>query len=110
MNFNLLNVSCHHGAANDENNLASCQQILDKYNEIDVIEIDFIYYEGEFVSSHDYDNVKGDKLEIWIDEIIKRNKVLCIDLKDSQLSFFINVLSKINIQHLYDKLNELHLK
>lgn len=103
-------VSCHHGAANDENKLSSAMKILDLYKEIDIIEIDFIYVNNQFISSHDYDTIQGESLEMWIDEIVKRDKILWIDLKDTQISFFIKELSKLNIEHLYILLNNLSLK
>ncbi len=103
-------VSCHHGATNDENKLSSAMKILDLYKEIDIIEIDFIYVNNQFISSHDYDTIQGEPLEMWIDEIVKRDKILWIDLKDTSTSFFIKELSKLNIEHLYILLNNLSLK
>lgn len=111
--LNLLkfaHTSCHHGSQIIENNLNSTINILKKHV-IDIIEIDFVFVDNQFISAHDYDDVKnGSPLEDWIEEIMKRDLILWIDLKDSYTSFFINSLTRLSITHLFILLHKLQLK
>jgi hypothetical protein len=118
-------ISCHHGHIQFENQLQPMINLIKNNNMdskhskksveshiFDIIEIDFVCYQNEYISSHDYilDNInKGSKLEDWVDLIIKYNKMLWIDLKDTTSSLFINT-SQLNIPLLLQKLNLLKLK
>jgi hypothetical protein len=105
------NISCHHGSSIKENNLLAASRILDENPEIDIIEIDFVVFENQYISAHDHDVViDGSSLEEWIDMIMERNKILWIDLKDTSLSFFINSYTTLNVELLFNILNDLHLK
>jgi len=102
-------TSCHHGSSIKPNQLIPALNILK--NNIDIIEIDFIYYNNQYISAHDESEVEhGSELSLWIDEIIKLDNILWIDLKDTQLSFFLNSYSTINVDYLFELLNKLHLK
>lgn len=104
-------ISCHHGSQKLENNLPTTIDILKKHKEIDIIEIDFVFHDNQYISAHDLDHLEhGSSLELWIDEIMKRDKILWIDLKDTQLSFFINSYTTIDVERLFEILHELHLK
>lgn len=78
-------TSCHHGDAECQNNLSQAKQVMRCYNEIRVMEIDFVQVGEDFVSSHDYkaENIQqGSSLREWIDLVVLRaKKVLWIDLK-----------------------------
>lgn len=103
-------ISCHHGSQLLENHLKSTIDILNIHT-IDIVEIDFVYINGEFISAHDYDDIKnGSSLVAWIDEIMKRDLILWIDLKDHASSFFINALTRLSVSELFIILNQLHLK
>jgi len=103
--------SCHHGSQKLENNLLATIQVLNQYTNIDIIEIDFIFHNNEYISAHDVEQVKyGSKLVEWVDEIMKRDKILWLDLKDTQLSFFINSYSSLNVDILFNILNNLNKK
>jgi hypothetical protein len=102
--------SCHHGSQVIENHLKSTIDTLKKYP-VDIIEIDFVFINNQFISAHDYDDIKnGSSLEDWIEEIMKRDLILWIDLKDSSMSFFINSLTRLSIKHLFVLLHNLQLK
>lgn len=101
--------SSHHGV---DNQLQETMKLLDQNPNIDMLEIDFVCINDEYISSHDYsdENVsKGSKLEDWVNEIVKRNKVLWLDLKDETVSIFFN-LSKLNMTALGVKLFQLYSK
>jgi hypothetical protein len=104
-------ISCHHGSQKLENNLHLSIDVLKKHKEIDIIEIDFVFHDNQYISAHDLDHLEhGSSLELWIDEIMARDKILWIDLKDTQLSFFINSYTSINVERLFEILTKLHLK
>lgn len=101
--------SCHHGKLGYENQLKYAQLLTD----YDIIEIDFVYYNNQYVSSHDYEeeNInKGSLLKNWIDFVIENDKVLWIDLKDDNISVFLPQLSKLNVNALIDTLDKLNYK
>lgn len=95
-------VSAHHGSINAENQLQPALQVLEKYPEIDLIEIDFVYNTStqSFVSSHDYTDElmeKGSSLSEWIEAIIPLKKTLWIDIKDNPTTMFgWKIFSKFN--------------
>jgi hypothetical protein len=104
-----VNISCHHGKITKENQLYEAINIIKNNTEIDIIEIDFVCVNDEFISSHDYndDMIKhGSILENWIHFIMLYNKILWIDLKDIIPSILINY-SYINVELLYNKLNNM---
>lgn len=78
-------VSCHHGDSRDQNNLVSARRILHENPEIDIMEIDFVFYNNDLVSSHDYSAhgiLHGSSLREWIEMVILRHKkILWIDMK-----------------------------
>ena len=105
-------ISCHHGLTNFHNELIPTIELLKKNNEIDIIEIDFVYYNHTFISSHDYNNQmikKGHSIREWITHIIDLNKILWIDLKDCTLSIFFNHTSQCNVIELFKELNNIEL-
>jgi hypothetical protein len=101
--------SCHHGHCQKENQLDAVKTITKHY---DMIEIDFVYFNNQYISSHDYDvdTIKnGSTLEEWIEYIILHNKILWIDLKDTNLNIF-TYSTQLNIPHLINILDLLSLK
>ena len=102
-----VKTSCHHGDSQFENQLEPAK-LLTNY---DMIEIDFVYHQGQFISSHDYDESiqKGSLLKDWIDFIIKEDKILWIDLKDDPVSIFLPQFSKLDIVALIYQLDQYKL-
>ena len=99
----LPKIACHHGDYHHQNNLKYGEKILKKYdNEIDLMEIDFIFYEpcNNFVSSHDYTTnsiLRGSFIKDWIELVIHRyKKILWIDLKPH-----LDIMSLISLQNHY---------
>lgn len=78
-------ISCHHGDSSNQNNLVAASRILREYPEIDIMEIDFVFYNNDIVSSHDYSAhniLHGSSLSEWIEMVvIKHKKILWIDMK-----------------------------
>ena len=78
-------VSNHHGALENQNNLASARLILDTYADIDIMEIDFICHRGDLISMHDYTAtgvINGSRLFDWIQMVVvEYGHTLWIDLK-----------------------------
>ena len=107
MHTHLLNshISAHHGAIDRENELVPTLQLLKSNPQIDMIEIDFVYDNGKFISSHDYDNDKialGSEITEWFDKIIPLKKILWIDIKDSTWSIFSDTFSKFDINAFFE--------
>ena len=105
-------ISCHHGPSHSHNELIPTIKLLENQNEIDIIEIDFIYHNNQFISSHDYNKKlikKGSELRIWIKHIIQLNKILWIDLKDCTSSIFFKQTSQCDVIALFNQLNEIEL-
>lgn len=91
-NKKIMRIACHHGDYNHQNNLEHAKRVLELYHDqIDIMEIDFVYYQNNFVSSHDHDTdsiIKGSYLKTWIDlVIIKYHKILWLDIKVNIFSF-----------------------
>lgn len=78
-------ISCHHGDSHNQNNLPAAVNIMRAYGEIDVIEIDFVHYGDDIISSHDYtalNILRGAPLLEWIATVVvAAQRVLWIDLK-----------------------------
>ena len=98
-----ISIISNHGNYNNPNNLQDSIIMFNKYNDIDMIEIDVIYENNDFYVNHDYDNGGGDTLYIWLDNMNKINKYVWIDLKDKDvynsefdIIKFDNYLSNIN--------------
>src|SRR4029078_394575 len=105
-------TSAHHGYINHENNLMQTLDLLHRNPTIDIVEVDFVYHNKNYISSHDYsdDNINnGSSLEEWVEHLIKLKKVLWIDLKDTTTSVVFPSLSKLNVNKLILKLNNLSL-
>ena len=75
-----INIVSTHGNYNNENNLIDSIQIFDKYSQIDMIEIDVINENDNFLVAHDYNNGGGTELNIWLITMIKLKKYIWIDL------------------------------
>lgn len=105
--------SAHHGFINHENQLDPIPKLFNTYPNIGLVEVDFVYHNGDFISSHDEtdENMKkGSSLEKWIDCIIHNNKILWLDIKDSDLSFISEYFSVFDVDAFYQYLNRLEQK
>lgn len=78
-------VSNHHGNINNQNNLDAAKPIIARHKEIDIVEIDFVKYNTELVSSHDYTSysmLNGSCIEEWVEfVIIQQRRILWVDMK-----------------------------
>lgn len=107
--MNDANISAHHGYINCENELFPTISLLKSFPEIDIVEIDFIYHEGTFVSSHDYDEkniTKGTGLVTWLQRVIRLKKILWIDIKDAEVSSILEWASIFNVKALFNVLDK----
>ena len=111
--LNGAKISCHHGVSRFENQLTPVINLFNIHPQIDILEIDFVYYDKTYISSHDYELcniVNGNPLSEWIHFIMKMNKILWIDLKDDNLSILNDTYSKIKLKALFHELSELQQK
>lgn len=109
----LESKSAHHGYINYENQLTPALKLFEREPDIGIIEIDFIYHNGGFISSHDYSNeniAKGSSLEQWIDYIIYNEKILWIDIKDCPLASISNDFSIFNTDAFYNYLDRVKIR
>lgn len=106
-----LNISCHHGDIKKQNNLTRAKQLMKKYPEIDIFEIDFISYEGKVISSHDYNETaikNGSSLEKWVKYVVvDHRKVLWLDIKENLDIYFCLAYGKFDHLALFDRLEKL---
>ncbi len=105
--------SAHHGFINYENQLTPSLRLFSTHSDIDIIEIDFIYYQGDFISSYDYEeeNIrKGSPLSTWIEYIIYNDKILWIDIKDSFFATFSDNFSVFDINAFFSYLQKLEIQ
>lgn len=108
-------IANHHGDIKNENNLSSTRNIIKNHKEIDIFEIDFVHYKGDFYSSHDYklDNIlNGSTLTKWIDLIIIQNKrILYIDIKTNidvfSILFFCYPNLRFDVQAFFKHINKI---
>src|SRR5688572_13869861 len=108
-----INRSAHHGYINYENQLAPTLELFANHPHIGLVEIDFIHHHGEFISSHDYDEENialGSTLEQWMEHIIRLNKMLWVDIKDTTLSILSSQFSEFDVKCFYKHLIQLEAK
>lgn len=108
-----ISVSAHHGCANRENQLLPTLNLLHQHPEIGMIEIDFVYHNKQFISSHDYseENISlGSTLEEWIVAMIPLGKILWIDIKDTIASIPSADFIRFNVAKFYKHLERLEDK
>lgn len=78
-------ISCHHGDSRNQNNLPAALAVMQEFGEIDVMEIDFVHYGDDLISSHDYtaiNIIRGAPLLEWITAVVvDAQRILWIDLK-----------------------------
>jgi len=101
-------ISAHHGYTNRSNELAPTINLIQSNPDIDIIEIDFIYNDGIFISSHTYDAADiavGSNLVEWIEKIVPMKKILWLDIKDTELSIFTAFAGKFDVSHFFKILN-----
>lgn len=106
----LVYISAHHGCINHENQLVPTLELFSKHPEIGLVEIDFIYHNGKFISSHDHEenNIKqGSTLKKWAKHIIRLDKIMWIDIKDTTLSIVSEHFSQFDVKRFYQHLLEL---
>lgn len=96
-------VSAHHGVISKENELQATLELLKTNPEIGMVEIDFIYENGEFISCHDYRSIKnGSELSIWFDKLVILKKILWIDIKDSAWSILSKNFSRFDVKAFFN--------
>lgn len=81
----LPRISNHHGDSQRENHLPSARAVLEAHPEIDIVEIDFVCHNEQYISMHDYTALgllEGSHLTEWIDlVVVQRGLMLWVDLK-----------------------------
>lgn len=103
-----MKISCHSGNTKYKNNLSETIKILDKYPIIDMVDIDVLYKDNEFVVSHDYfDTNEKHSLVEWIEVLIGYNKMIWLDLKDTFSSEISIVFTEFNFEEFEQLLQSL---
>jgi hypothetical protein len=102
-------LSSHHGDYRRPNVLADALRVTDTYEEIDIYEVDFVSDGARIISSHDYEEeaiARGSPMEEWVREfVVKRRKVLWLDIKENLALFFSWGYAKFSPRLLFHKLN-----
>lgn len=108
----LVSTSAHHGCINYENQLKPTLELFSRHPEIGLVEIDFVYHEGKFISSHDYEKdniIMGSTLKKWVKHIIRLDKIMWVDIKDTTLSIISYQFSEFDVYEFYRQLEELEI-
>lgn len=103
-----IKISAHHGYINRENELGPTLDLLNSHPEIGMVEIDFVYSDGKFISAHDYEPdtiIKGSELSEWLDAIIPLRKIIWMDIKDSNWSILSNTLCVFDVGNFFNLLH-----
>ncbi len=81
----LPRISNHHGDSHRENHLPSARAVIEAHPEIDIVEIDFVSHNGQYVSMHDYSVLgllEGSLLIDWVELVVVQHaRMLWIDVK-----------------------------
>jgi hypothetical protein len=102
--------SAHHGYINYENQLPPFKGFFQRYPDVEIVEVDFVYSNGKFISAHDYTEATvklGSELEEWIRYIVRHNKIMWIDVKDTMWSVISNRFSSFNVEAFYKTLDDI---
>lgn len=101
-------ISAHHGHVDYPNNLSHAVAVIEEYREIDIVEIDFVSFGDDIVSSHDYDIdiiSFGSVLQDWIESIVvEHRKILWIDIKENLFIYLNWMYNTFNVPLLLRKL------
>lgn len=112
---NSRGISCHHGASNYPNVLKHAKTVVSRSPQINIVEIDFITYNREVISSHDYrvaNVVQGSTLFEWIRDIIfVERRLLWIDVKENHVYMHSlcgtdSYTEKFDVSLFFDTLNQ----
>lgn len=108
MSMSVPSVSAHHGYIDFPNHLISCADIVDENREIDIVEIDFVTFGNEVISSHDYDIEviqQGSILYDWVMAMVfERQKILWIDIKENLFIYFNWMYDKFDVSMFFKTL------
>jgi hypothetical protein len=103
---NLVNVKT---ISHQRNNLEETVKIINKYKNIDMIEIDVLYNNGKFIVAHNYFYTDYNYLEDWIHILMELDMKMWLDLKDGFIynKFPMDKFTKFmnNMVSYYKKLN-----
>lgn len=97
-------LSAHHGDFKHQNELVHALKLLDEFPSVKYVEIDFVCWNGNYISSHDYDEntiKNGATLKEWLIELVKRNVVLWMDVKDTNTTILGDIFSQIDGELLF---------
>jgi len=97
-------ISAHHGCIDCENELEPTIELLNRCPEINMVEIDFVYVNEKFISSHDYETEsisRGSEMSVWFDRVLVLGKMIWIDIKESNWSILSDKFGKFDIDKFY---------
>jgi hypothetical protein len=86
-------IASHAGNADNENDLVSSLLVLDKFKDIDIVELDVVYVDGEFIIKHGHYDSGGDTLSSFVYALFTYKPNICVwlDLKDRRRTVFLPI-------------------
>ena len=102
-----VRISAHHGDVERPNQLKAAKRVLRQNPEIQCLEIDFVSFQGEIVSSHDYALEmiqKGAPLREWMLLCARRQCVLWIDVKQNEWFYFNGMYGQFDVDLFFETL------
>ena len=85
--MNDIHNICHRGGESSRpTNLVTMNKILEKYIDIDMVELDVLYENDGFLINHDYNRGGGDTVETYITTLINKDKKIWLDIKDREIN------------------------
>src|ERR1700744_684801 len=104
-----VRISAHHGDVERPNQLKAARRVLRQNPEIQCLEIDFVSFQGEIVSSHDYALEaieQGAPLLQWMRLCAEKQLVLWIDVKQNEWFYFNAMYGEFDVALFFEKLKE----
>lgn len=104
-----VRISAHHGDIERPNQLKAARRVLKRHPEIDCLEIDFVSFREQIVSSHDYELSVielGAPLQDWLRLCAERRLVLWIDVKQNEWFYFNAMYGQFDVGLFFDILKE----
>lgn len=104
-----VRISAHHGLLSRPNELKAAKRLCQQRKEIDCLEIDFVTFRGEIISSHDYDEqtiARGSPLGEWLEYVATHQLVLWIDVKQNEWFYFNGMYGTFDVHLFFQALRE----
>ncbi len=104
-----VRISAHHGDIKRPNELKAARRVCRQYPEVDCLEVDFVTFRGQIISSHDYDEqtiAQGSPLQDWLAFAASQQKVLWIDVKQNEWFYFNGMYGHFDVLLFFEVLRQ----